>query len=201
MKIQTKTLFFLIHHILSSVGCAEEDITVGPPPYDKPWVPAWGWFGNDSKTGWKERYDTLLNLTRDNLREEQVVFLGASLIEAFAMFEKDLWKTNYEPLKAFDYGIGGDSTRQVIWRIDHGEFDGLSLKVIVLNVGNNNLGEDFNRGTDSEIAQGVKVVIEKLKAKFPTTKILLVALLPRRGYCTRIKKINELIAKLDGAIS
>jgi hypothetical protein len=34
---------------------------------------------------------------------------------------KDVWDNRYAPLKAVNYGIGGDSTRQLLWRIQHGE--------------------------------------------------------------------------------
>jgi hypothetical protein len=36
---------------------------------------------------------------------------------------KDVWDNRYAPLKAVNYGIGGDSTRQLLWRIGHGEVD------------------------------------------------------------------------------
>jgi hypothetical protein len=49
-------------------------------------------------------------------------------------------------------GIGGDSTRQVLWRMEHGEFDGITPKLGVLKIGTNHLYGDGNAGTDEEIA-------------------------------------------------
>jgi hypothetical protein len=34
---------------------------------------------------------------------------------------KAVWDKRYAPRKAVNCGIGGDSTRQLLWRIRHGE--------------------------------------------------------------------------------
>lgn len=39
------------------------------------------------------------------------------------------------PLQAINSGIGGDTTRQITWRINHGELDGIKLKLVVLMIG------------------------------------------------------------------
>jgi lysophospholipase L1-like esterase len=43
------------------------------------------------------------------------------------------------------------------------------------------------------------VIVEKLRAKLPKTKILVTGVLPRRGdnYCPRYKAINEIVANLE----
>ena len=66
----------------------------------------------------------------------------------------------FKPLGAGDYGIGGDSTRQVLWRLGHGLVDGLAPKLVVLKIGTNNLYGDHNAGTDEEIARGIKTVVK-----------------------------------------
>jgi len=47
-----------------------------------------------------------------------------------------------------NYGIGGDSTRQLLWRIQHGKVEGISPKAVVLMIGTNNLYGDQNAGTE-----------------------------------------------------
>ena len=63
----------------------ETDITKGPPPYDKPWVPGWGWFGNGNKSGWKLRHEKLVNMTREHQKDVKMVFLGDSKMDGRSM--------------------------------------------------------------------------------------------------------------------
>jgi len=78
--------------------------------------------------------------------------LGDSLTQGWSdSGQKDLWKKYFEPVKAANFGIGGDRTQQVLWRINNGELDGITPKVVVLMIGINNMwtkrrvGKDFGR--------------------------------------------------------
>ena len=126
----------------------ETDITKGPPPYDKPWVPGWGWFGNGNKSGWKVRHERLVNMTREHQKDVKMVFLGDSKMDGWNNKGEgiDVWNEFYAKRGGFNYGIGGDSTRQVLWRIENGEMDGLEPKIVVFTIGGNNFYNDFNKG-------------------------------------------------------
>ena len=163
------------------------------PPEGKPWEPAWciwGW-----RSAWVGMHRGFVETSKKGGID--VVFYGDSI----TMGWKDRWQKPLAPLKVVNYGIGGDSTRQLLWRIGHGEVDGLKPKLVVLGIGTNNLYGDRNAGTDEEIAKGVEAVLKLLQQKLPDAKVLLVALLPRQNeyFCKRIKNINARIAKLaDG---
>jgi len=124
---------------------ADVDITAGPPTYDKPWVPAWGYDANDPKH-WKLRHEQMLNTTHNEKEKIKVVFLGDSKTEGWIHDGIDIWNEYYVKRGAFNYGINGDSTRQIIWRIDHGELDGLTPKLLVFMIGGNNFHNNYNRG-------------------------------------------------------
>src|ERR1019366_163297 len=47
------------------------------------------------------------------------------------------WKQFYEPRKALNLGFSGDATEHLLWRLYHGEVDGLHPKVAVLLIGTN----------------------------------------------------------------
>jgi beta-glucosidase len=100
-------------------------------------------------------------------------------------------------LQPANFGIGGDQTQHVIWRIDHGELDGIKPKVVVLMLGTNNTGGH----TADEIAAADKKIVELIRAKIPSTKVLLLAIFPRgpRGtedFARRMSIIDAANAKL-----
>jgi len=162
----------------------------------KPWDAVARTDGN-----WPARHATFLNETKTIANKIQVVFFGDSITEGWAGNGKEIWDKYYGSsvdtgVHAVNYGIGGDKTENLIWRIDNGEFTGLMPKLIVLKIGTNNLGSD----TDEDIAKGITAVVDDLHNKTSaTTKILLLGVLPRSGDAlqTRIKNINKIIAKLN----
>jgi len=66
----------------------------------------------------------------------------------------------------------------LIWRIAHGELDGLSPKLVVLIIGTNNLADGAHM-SPAETADGVAGVVEAIRAKLPAAKILLLGIFPR----------------------
>ena len=61
------------------------------------------------------------------------------------------WEANFHGWNAADFGWGGDTTRNVLWRLEQGELEGVNPKVVVLMMGTNNLGP--NPPAD-EVARG-----------------------------------------------
>ncbi len=179
-------------------GRPEDALTTGPPASGKPWEAGWGFY-SQFPTAWLSVHKGFLDRTKQG--GVSIVFLGDSITQGWndPNGGKDIWVKRYAPLGAVNYGIGGDSTRQVLWRIQHAELDGLTPKLLVLKIGTNNLYGDHNAGTDEEIAQGITEIVRQAQAKLPKTKILLLGLLPRQnGYFSgRVRHINTLIAKLD----
>lgn len=103
--------------------------------------------------------------------------------------------------RALNIGIGGDRTQHVLWRLDHGNIDGIAPRVAVVMIGTNNSNGEDN--SVAEIADGVRAVVSKLRQKLPATKIILLDIFPRgqqpnpqRG---KICQVNQVIARLhDG---
>jgi lysophospholipase L1-like esterase len=127
-----------------------------------------------------------------------VVFLGDSITDGWRGKGKDVWKENFEPLKAVNFGIGGDRTQHVLWRLQNGELEGYKPKAAVIMIGTNNLGSN----TAEQIADGIKAIVEEIGKKQPDTKILLLGIFPRAPKPTdpardKIKEINKIISKLD----
>jgi beta-glucosidase len=98
-----------------------------------------------------------------------------------------------------NFGIAGDTTQGVLWRLQNGEGEGFQPKAVMLMIGTNN-----TRGNSAEeIAEGVTAVVNELRKDFPEAKILLLAIFPRSRpddpVREKIAQINTIIAKLhDG---
>lgn len=127
-----------------------------------------------------------------------LLFLGDSITAGWAG-QKAIWDKAYGAYKPANFGIGGDRTQHVLWRITNGELETIKPKAVVLMIGTNNVGADTAEG----IAKGVTVIVETIRAKQPQAKILLLAVFPRGEKAApnpgrdKLKEVNKIIAKLD----
>jgi lysophospholipase L1-like esterase len=133
-------------------------------------------------------------LERAKTGKVDLLFLGDSITQGW---NKDVWNRFYGPRNAANFGIGGDRTQHVLWRIQNGELDGIRPKVVVLMIGTNNASSS----TPDEIAQGITAIVEELRRRLPKAQVLLLGVFPREqkpgGLRERLKAVNERIAKLD----
>jgi len=103
-----------------------------------------------------------------------ILFLGDSITKRWSGSGKEVWEKNYAALNAANFGIDGDKTQHVLWRIDNGELDGISPKVLVLLIGINNIG---SYPAEDILAADTKIVHE-IHEKLPQTKLLLLGIFP-----------------------
>ena len=108
-----------------------------------------------------------------------VLFLGDSITQGWGS-APHIWEHYYGKMQPANFGIGGDQTQHVIWRLANGELEGISPKVVVLMLGTNNTGPAESGGhTAAEIAAADKKIVDTIRAKIPTAKVLLLAVFPR----------------------
>lgn len=95
-------------------------------------------------------------------------------------------------------GISGDRTQNLLWRIQHGNYNVCHPQNAVIAIGINNLLS----GNDSpeEVAAGIIAVANEAKKQLPDTRIILLGLLPsgKEGNSeVRLKcnKIHQILAK------
>ncbi len=131
-----------------------------------------------------------------------VLFMGDSITDFWRNPEgnyagKPVLDKYFGNLKVANFGIAGDTTQGVLYRLQHGEGQGFSPKAVMLMIGTNNTG----RNTAAEIAEGIGAVVLELQKDFPKSKILLLGIFPRStaGDPVRatIAQINTIISKLD----
>lgn len=112
---------------------------------------------------------------------------------------KAVFDKYFGQLKLANFGIAGDTTQGVLFRLRDGEGQGYSPKAVMLMIGTNNGGTC----STAEIAEGVGAVVAELRKNFPAAKILLLGIFPRANPGDAIRKtvldVNPIIAKLhDG---
>ncbi len=107
------------------------------------------------------------------------------------------WKTNFHGWNAADFGWGADRTQNILWRLQHGELDGIDPKVIVLLAGTNNVGtEPRDEATVAEIVRGVKAIVDLCRQKAPNAAIILTAIFPRNDNLAVMPTITQINARL-----
>jgi lysophospholipase L1-like esterase len=97
-------------------------------------------------------------------------------------------------------GFGWDRTQNVLWRLDHGELDGLHPRVVVVNIGTNNTTQTGNArsNTATEIIAGIREVCLRVRSKVPGAKIVVMAIFPRGK--EPLNPLRTLITEINGKL-
>jgi len=183
---------------VSGAVCAAALLSAQPAPVD-PTVAA-------PKTGnaaFFEKHESFL--ARAKSGPVGILFLGDSITEGWKSVPQ-IWEKHYGAHQPANFGIGGDQTQHVLWRIENGELVGIDPKVAVLMIGTNNSGAH----TAAQIAEANRRIVAQIRAKLPGTKVLVLAIFPRGPRTQRdgkaepwekrmavIRGVNAELAKLD----
>ena len=133
---------------------------------------------------WMPRHEKVLQqVAQGNV---DLIMVGDSITHGWEKGGKPVWEEYYAPRNAVNMGFGGDRTQHVLWRLGHGEIDGISPKLAVLMIGTNNSNRNDN--TAEEIADGIKAICAEMREKLPKTKILILAIFPRSDSSNRPPK-------------
>jgi hypothetical protein len=88
-----------------------------------------------SEPWWAERHEAVIQAVKAH-PESQLLLIGDSITSNYDKAKlpdeefHPTWKQFYEPRKSLNLGFSGDTTANVLWRLDHGEIDGLQPKVL-----------------------------------------------------------------------
>ncbi len=123
-----------------------------------------------------------------NGRDADIIFIGDSITQGWLSAGKTVWDANYASRNALDFGISGDGTQHVLWRLSNYPLGRLHPRVGVVLIGTNNM-----RNTADEIADGVKAVIAKTQSLFPGIRIILVSIMPNRRANDLMMSANKLL--------
>src|SRR5690606_11244862 len=141
---------------------------------------------------WVTRHQEVLALNKQ--RPPKIVFIGNSILhywggEPAAPITRgaDSWNRYFKPKDVRNLGFGFDRIENALWRVHHGELDGYTATHIVVLMGTNNLSVN----TDDEIIEGLDFLLQSVKRHQPDAKVILMGILPRRNYESRIVTLNN----------
>jgi lysophospholipase L1-like esterase len=152
---------------------------------EKPWLIA---------EAWRAHHERLLHAP--GRATAKIIFVGDSITEGWGA--APAYREHFGKYSPLNLGLAGDTTQNVLWRIEHGALDGTQPRVVVLLVGINNLAGGFSPEQTSE---GVRAVVTAIQTRLPTARVLLLAVLPARQDPANplresIKHANRLLANL-----
>lgn len=152
----------------------------------------------EARSGWwMNRFNEKCALAK--AKKWNFVFLGDSIVHGWEGAGKKEWKELIGPYQVFNAGYGADRTEHVLWRLDHGELDGINPKLIFVMIGTNNTGHNNAvQERPEDTAAGIRAILDRLEKIAPNAKIVLHPIFPRGetpkdGLRIRNEKVNALI--------
>src|SRR5262249_40374296 len=107
------------------------------------------------------------------------------------------WRQNFFGWNAADFGWGADRTENILWRLEHGELDGVNPKVIVLLAGTDYVRPTAgDEGTIAGIVRGIKAILDICQRKAPRATIVVTAIFHRWDNVEAIPTIDRINGKL-----
>jgi lysophospholipase L1-like esterase len=131
---------------------------------------------------WMPRHEEkLAEIARRRAAGERtnLVFIGDSITHNWEKPEngRRVWEERYARHHPLDLGYGGDRTENLLWRLQHGEIDGIDPKVVVLMIGTNNTGARHD--APELTVKGIARDVQEIRTRLPHATILLLAVFPR----------------------
>jgi beta-glucosidase len=139
---------------------------------------------------WIDRHESFNARAKQGAEKGDIdlIFMGDSITQGWEGAGKEVWQAFYAKRNAVNMGIGGDRTQHLLYRIAHGNLDGLAEpkagnapKLLVLMIGTNNTSSSptDRANTSNEINEGVRAVVKAVREKLPKTHILVLGIFPR----------------------
>lgn len=139
------------------------------------------------KQGWDTEHTQNVALARRP--GVDVLLTGDSIIKGLSRYPR-VWRKYFMPLKSLNFGVGGDRTQHVLWRLQNGEME-CDVKVVVVLCGTNNI----EKNSPSEIVQGILAIVDYIRMKKPAVSIIVCGILPRDLFPTArredIEEVND----------
>lgn len=160
------SLFTVSMLFVTGYSVAAAPISTHPVPRTKqfPWMSLSTWY--------QKHADDVATAQQGKAR---VVFLGDSITEGWDKV-RPVWEREFAPYGAANFGIGGDLTQNLLWRLDHGAVEKLNPDVVVILIGVNNFLH--NNADARDTFAGVQAVLDRALQGYPNAHIVLQGIFP-----------------------
>ena len=188
--------------VLASFVALAADMSTGTPKLaettpvsciglKRSWDPSPGW--------WEKRHAAKLAQIAASGGKIDLVFVGDSITHNWEGARGPGSDYGGKPLaelkkkySVLNLGFGGDSTQNVLWRLENGELDGYKARCVMLMIGTNNGGRPENT------AAGIRAILDLIARKQPQAVTILLPIFPSGATADhpwRIakKKVNAMI--------
>ncbi len=145
-------------------------LAISPQPLEESWAIEW----------WMPRHREKLaelRAQREAGRRVELLFLGDSITQGWENEGKAAWAEHFAPRNAVALGFGGDRTENLLWRLQHGQLEGVDPKAVVMMIGTNNTGERLE--APEYTVAGIRANLDEVRRRLPGAQILLLAIFPR----------------------
>ena len=126
--------------------------------------------------GWMRRHESFNERAKQG--DVDLLFIGDSITQGWENEPprggKEVWAEFYGKRNSMNLDISGDRTQHVLWRLENGNLEGIKPKLAILMIGTNNAAAN----SSEQIAAGIKAIVEKIRVKLPSTKVLVLAIFP-----------------------
>jgi beta-glucosidase len=144
-----------------------------------------------TESWWTTRHEHALARVRQG--DVDLLLIGDSITQGWDDEGRRILDAYYGRRRAVNLGFSGDRTEHVLWRLDHGEVEGIAPKLAVVMIGTNNTG--VRHDPQEETAAGIQAILTTLRTRLPNTKILLLGVFPRSA------SANDPFRRLNAAIN
>lgn len=156
--------------------------SITPETLNKSWAIEW----------WLPRHKEKVALAQQG--NVDLLLVGDSITHGWEQSGATVWQAFFGDINTLNIGFSGDRTENVLWRLQHGEVEGIKPKLTIMMIGTNNTGHRMDSPED--IASGVNAILDEFEQRIPDSKVLLLAIFPRGAKPDDEMRINNNAANM-----
>jgi lysophospholipase L1-like esterase len=133
---------------------------------------------------WSGRFERKQKIAQ-RTKQVDLLFLGDSITHNYERADpvpslnyKPVWNYYYGDRNAFDLGFSGDTTGNLLWRLDHGETAGMHPCLVVLLIGTNNTSTRHKDWSAEADTSAIEEIVSKVHEQMPEAHVLVIGNLP-----------------------